>query len=131
MTIFYHFSSLSQLVLGIKIDKMALRKFIEGTVSTKIPIAKAEPFYLFGKLLFSDARSYFLWKLTDIAALIFYQELSSPIKRNFYAYISWNAGNRTETSRTIMLFSLQETSVDSIKVLATFHKIFSFGYLKN
>ena len=74
----------------------------------------------------------FMWKPTGIAALIFfYQELSRPIKRRFCAYISWNAENRIEPYRTMLLFSFQESSVNNIKVLATFHKIFSLGYLEN
>ena len=31
----------------------------------------------------------------------------------------------------MLLFSFQEASVDNIKVLATFHKRFGFGYLEN
>ena len=73
----------------------------------------------------------FMWKPTGIAALFFHQELSRPIKRRFCTYISWNAENRIEPYRTMLLMSFQESSVNNIKVLATFQKIFNFAYLEN
>ena len=40
----------------------------------------------------------FMWKPTGTVALIFYQELPSPIKEQFCAYISWNAEKGIELS---------------------------------
>ena len=72
-----------------------------------------------------------MWKPTGKAALIFVQELSSPINRKSSAYISWKAENRIEPYRTMLLCSSQESSVTNIKAFETFHKIFSLGYLEN
>ena len=71
-----------------------------------------------------------MWKPIGIADLIFYQELSSHIKRKFCAYISWNSENQIELYRTMLLFSFQKSSVNCIKVLGTFYKNYNSGYLK-
>ena len=44
------------------------------------------------------------------------------MKRKFSANISWNAENRVEPYRTMLLFSFRESSVNNVKALATFHK---------
>ena len=40
----------------------------------------------------------FMWKPAGTVALIFYQELPSPIKEQFCAYVSWNAEKGIELS---------------------------------
>ena len=70
----------------------------------------------------------FMRNPTDRAALIFYQVLSSTINRKLCACISRNAENRIESTRSMLLLSFQERSVNNTKVLATFYKKLSFGY---
>ena len=62
----------------------------------------------------------FMRKLTGIVDLIFYEELSSSIRRKFCVYISWSAENRIEPYRTMLLFPFQERSVNIIQALTTF-----------
>ena len=56
----------------------------------------------------------FVRKSTSMAPLIFYQELSSPVKRTFCVCISWNTEKRIEPYRAMYLFSFQESTVDNI-----------------
>ena len=63
----------------------------------------------------------FMWKHTGIAALIFYQELSSS-KEKVLCPNLLKRWKRTQPDRTWLLFSFEESSVNNIKVLATFYE---------
>ena len=70
----------------------------------------------------------FMRKTTEIVALHF---LRRTTKENFCVRISCDAESRIETDRTTRLYNFQESCANSIKLLATFCKTFSFLYLEN